>query len=86
MDSTIDFSKTRWKTREGYENFIRGAIGKINDGLTSQDYLDLAEAGLTREFLEPYITTEKSFRNKHRKSANTRNIPIQPPSFHILTN
>ena len=34
-----------------------------------------------------YITTtEKSFRHKHRKNTNTRNIPIQPPSFHILTN
>ena len=69
MDSTIDFSKTRWKTREGYENFIRGAIGKINDGLTSQDYLDLAEAGLTREFLEPYITTEKSLMTKAQRDA-----------------
>lgn len=69
MDSTIDFSKTRWKTREGYENFIRGAIGKINDGLTSQDYLDLAEAGLTREFLEPYITTEKSLMTKEQRDA-----------------
>lgn len=35
---------------------------------------------------QQHITTEKSFRNKHRKSTNTRNIPIQPPSFHILTN
>lgn len=69
MDSTIDFSKTRWKTREGYENFIRGTIGKINDGLTSQDYLDLAEAGLTREFLEPYITTEKSLMTKAQRDA-----------------
>lgn len=69
MDSTIDFSKTRWKTREGYENFIRGTIGKINDGLTSQDYLDLAEAGLTREFLEPYITTEKSLMSKAQRDA-----------------
>lgn len=69
MDSTIDFSKTRWKTREGYENFIRGTIGKINDGLTSQDYLDLAEAGLTREFLEPYITTEKSLMTKEQRDA-----------------
>lgn len=69
IDSTIDFSKTRWKTREGYENFIRGAIGKINDGLTSQDYLDLAEAGLTREFLEPYITTEKSLMTKEQRDA-----------------
>ena len=33
-----------------------------------------------------HITTEKSFRHKHRKNTNTRNIPIQPPSFHILTN
>lgn len=69
MDSNLDFSKTRWKTREGYENFIRGAIGKINDGLTSQDYLDLAEAGLTREFLEPYITTEKSLMSKAQRDA-----------------
>lgn len=69
MDSNIDFSKTRWKTREGYENFIRGTIGKINDGLTSQDYLDLAEAGLTREFLEPYITTEKSLMTKEQRDA-----------------
>lgn len=69
MDSTIDFSKTRWKTREGYENFIRGTIGKINDGLTSQDYLDLAEAGLTREFLEPYITTERSLMTKAQRDA-----------------
>jgi hypothetical protein len=69
MDSNLDFSKTRWKTREGYENFIRGAIGKINDGLTSQDYLDLAEAGLTREFLEPYITTEKSLMSKEQRDA-----------------
>lgn len=69
MDSNLDFSKTRWKTREGYENFIRGTIGKINDGLTSQDYLDLAEAGLTREFLEPYITTEKSLMSKAQRDA-----------------
>jgi hypothetical protein len=64
MDSNIDFSKTRWKTREGYEKFIRGTISKINDGLTAQDYLDLAEAGLTREFLEPYVTTEKYLMTK----------------------
>lgn len=69
MDSTIDFSKTRWKTREGYENFIRGTISKINDGLTPQDYLYLEEAGLTREFLEPYVTTEKSLMTKEQRDA-----------------
>lgn len=70
LDPNLDFSKSRWKTREGYEQFIRGIIGKINDGgLTSEDYLDLAEAGLSREFLEPYVTTEKSLMTKAQRDA-----------------
>lgn len=59
LDENIDWEKSKWKSKEGYINFVNGLLPKINDGLTDQDYLDLGQLGLTRDFLHPFVTTER---------------------------
>jgi hypothetical protein len=54
-----DFSKSNFKTKEGYVQFLQGLLPKIADGLNGQDALDLGSAGITREFLTPFISTDK---------------------------
>lgn len=54
-----DFSKSNFKTKEAYVQFLQGLLPKIADGLDGQDALDLGSAGITREFLTPFISTDK---------------------------
>lgn len=54
-----DFSKSNFKTKEGYVQFLQSLLPKIADGLNGQDALDLGSAGITREFLTPFISTDK---------------------------
>lgn len=54
-----DFSKSNFKTKEAYVQFLQGLLPKIADGLNGQDALDLGSAGITREFLTPFISTDK---------------------------
>lgn len=54
-----DFSNSNFKTKEGYVQFLQSLLPKIADGLNGQDVLDLGSAGITREFLTPFISTDK---------------------------
>lgn len=58
----LDFSKTRFKDKAGYTKFLNDVITKINDGagLEENDLLDLSQAGVGRDFLEPFLSTDKT--------------------------
>lgn len=59
LDPSLDFSKTRWKTRDEYVKFAKSLFDRLDDGVSAQDYLDFGQIGVGRNFLEPYTTTEK---------------------------
>lgn len=62
LSDDLDFSKTRFKDKAGYTKFLNGIITKINDGagLEENDLLDLSQAGVGRDFLEPFLSTDKT--------------------------
>lgn len=62
LSDDIDFSKTRFKDKAGYTKFLNDVITKINDGtgLEENDLLDLNQAGVGRDFLEPFLSTDKT--------------------------
>ena len=62
LSDDLDFSKTRFKDKAGYTKFLNGVITKINDGagLEENDLLDLSQAGVGRDFLEPFLSTDKT--------------------------
>ena len=55
-----DFSGTRYKTRDDYVEAMNKVIGRLDDGLGEDDLLELGQAGMTREFLNPFLSTEKT--------------------------
>jgi hypothetical protein len=59
LSDDINFSKTNFKTKDGYVKHLTGLIDKIKDGLTEQDYLDLGTVGITKDFLHTFIHTGK---------------------------
>lgn len=69
LDSNIDFSKSRWKTRDEYIKFARGLFDRLQDGVSAQDYLDFGQIGISRNFLEPYVTTEKEVLTPQQEAA-----------------
>lgn len=62
LSDDLDFSKTRFKDKAGYTKFLNDVITKINDGagLEENDLLDLSQAGVGRDFLEPFLSTDKT--------------------------
>lgn len=62
LSDDLDFSKTRFKDKAGYTKFLNSVITKINDGagLEENDLLDLSQAGVGRDFLEPFLSTDKT--------------------------
>lgn len=62
LSDDLDFSKTRFKDKAGYTEFLNKVITKINDGagLEENDLLDLSQAGVGRDFLEPFLSTDKT--------------------------
>ena len=60
LNDDVDYSKSRFKDKEGYKTFLQNIITKINDGqgLGEDDLLDLGQAGVTREFLNPFLSTD----------------------------
>lgn len=54
-----DFSNTRFKNKEGYAAFMKDIMGKLDDGLDENDILDLGQAGITREFLNPFLSQDE---------------------------
>ena len=62
LSDDLDFSKTRFKDKAGYTKFLNDIITKINDGagLEENDLLDLSQAGVGRDFLEPFLSTDKT--------------------------
>lgn len=60
LSDDLDFSKTRFKDKAGYTKFLNDIVTKINDGLEENDLLDLSQAGVGRDFLEPFLSTDKT--------------------------
>lgn len=62
LSDDLDFSKTRFKDKAGYTKFLNDIVTKINDGagLEENDLLDLNQAGVGRDFLEPFLSTDKT--------------------------
>lgn len=59
LPQDIDFSKTQFRTRDGYIKHLQTLKGKINDGLNEQDYLDFGTIGATKDFMQPFVHSGK---------------------------
>ena len=77
----INYDKYKFIFDDEYNNHNNSSTNTYNERRHKK-----RKTTLGNKSTQHHITTEKSFRHKHRKNTNTRNIPIQPPSFHILTN
>ena len=53
-----DFSNSLYKTREGYLNAMSEVIKTLDNGLDTDDSLDLSRLGISSSFLQPFLSTD----------------------------